>query len=156
MAKNEQTMTVIFDHRKFNEAIEGVLRRFVSALEKQAGIAVTPRVSTMTPIDISIKPLPRRLFPNEIAQELIAVLPQHQGSLALIHNEHKDTYTPVAKWCADNTGWMTWENDEARSRAIKMDSVWQLVWYPDTPVGHCCLCAPTLSELLEMAKKERR
>lgn len=81
--------------------------------------------------------------------------PAHKCGLFLTHNEHKDYYESVQQWLDHNgnDNSTSWESDEARERAIAADDVWNLQWYPDTPISSYSICAPTLEELLAFAEK---
>lgn len=82
-------------------------------------------------------------------------LPDHQASLQLTHNDHRNTYQASADWIAeqeqDGDCWFDWVSDEQRQKAIETDSIWTLQWYPDTPVGFVALAAADLDVLLEAA-----
>jgi hypothetical protein len=84
-----------------------------------------------------------------------AMFPPHECGLYLNHNEHRDYYQSVEDWLGglehlqDDDVWGT---PEAKQRAIDTDEVWRLQWYPNTPVGFNVVCAPTLDEVLELAR----
>jgi len=80
--------------------------------------------------------------------------PAHKAALTLQHNDHKNDYTSAEQWIVDLNDWCTWESDEAKQRAIDTDSIWTLQWYPETPVGFCCVAAPTLEEVLRLANTD--
>jgi hypothetical protein len=75
--------------------------------------------------------------------------PTHKCELSLTHNEHKSYYESAAKFIAERKA--LWKDDESKKRAIDTDEIWQLQWYPRTPVGFHRVMAPTLQELLEFA-----
>lgn len=86
-----------------------------------------------------------------------AMFPAHRCGLFLTHNEHRDYYEPAADWIAQKETLMDgaeglWKDAAARQRAIDTDEVWVLQWYPERPVGFCIVMAPTLDEVLELAK----
>ena len=39
-----------------------------------------------------------------------------------------------------------WPSEDARERAIQTNELWELHWYPRTPVSFCYVCAPTLDD----------
>ena len=82
--------------------------------------------------------------------DLLGLFPKHKCGLHLQHNDHRNVYEPVGQWIVDND-WCTWENEEAKQRAIETDEIWTVQWYPDTPVGFYALAAPTFEELLKLA-----
>lgn len=80
------------------------------------------------------------------------LLPAHKCSLQIVHNQHRNYYELIN----DYISWLpsgSWKSDEARNRSISTDEIWELQWYPDTPVGFKLVLAPTLKELLELAKE---
>ena len=91
-----------------------------------------------------------------MVEKLRAVLrfPAHKCGLYLTHNTHKDAYETVAEWAADREvrGYSAdWVSDEQRDLAFASDEVWELQWYPDTPIGSYSLCAADLDVLLAAA-----
>jgi len=91
-------------------------------------------------------------------RELIEKLPEHKCGLYLSHNEHRDYYEPVATWLENYEsmgGGPQWKDDEAKQRAIDTDECWVLQWYPETPIGCCQIAAPTLEEVLDLARESK-
>lgn len=80
-------------------------------------------------------------------------LPRHDAGLYLTHNDHKSVYETIEQRYenADVAG--DWVSEEQRLKAIAEDSVWELIWYPDTPIGSYRLLACDLDVLLEEALK---
>jgi hypothetical protein len=79
--------------------------------------------------------------------------PTHEASLHLTHNQHKANYETVSQAEASGSyGPSAWVSEDQRQKAIKNDSVWELVWYPDTPIGSHTLLAYDLDVLLERAR----
>jgi hypothetical protein len=46
-----------------------------------------------------------------------------------------------------------WKNEECRKRAIETNELWELTWYPTTPIGSYTIYAPTFEELIEFSKE---
>ncbi len=69
-------------------------------------------------------------------------------TLSLRHNEHKACYQTVAEYCEefDRDDWVS---EHQRLKAMGTDEIWELQWYPDTPVGFCLRLAADLESLLE-------
>ena len=81
--------------------------------------------------------------------------PKHDCSLTLSHNENRDYYEQVDQYLAHfGEGQPSWSTPEQRARAIATNEIWELQWYPDTPIGSYHLCAPTLKELMEFVAAE--
>lgn len=80
-------------------------------------------------------------------------LPQHKCGLYLTHNQHKDTYQTVEEIINERPEWFNgdWATPTSKQRAIETDELWELQWYPDTPVGFNFVCGATLEEVLEKA-----
>ena len=79
-------------------------------------------------------------------------LPAHACGLYLTHNRHRDYYETVEELLAkvDHID-DEWASPEARQRAIDTGELWELQWYPRTPIGSHSIMAPTLEELLAFA-----
>lgn len=77
--------------------------------------------------------------------------PKHNISLSLAHNTHKNYYEPAASYL-ENLNGIDWESEEHKKRALETDEVWELQWYPDTPISSYHLAAPTFEELMAFAK----
>lgn len=82
------------------------------------------------------------------------MFPVHKCSLHLIHNQHKDYYETCEKYLKDSRDDMEdWKNEECRKRAIETNELWELTWYPTTPIGSYTIYAPTFEELIEFSKE---
>jgi hypothetical protein len=81
-------------------------------------------------------------------------LPEHKASFHLMHNEHKACYEPIEQYVErhyikeDLT-------PEMRQRIIEADSIWELQWYPNTPVGFNKVVGSTLQEVLAAARSPK-
>ena len=81
-------------------------------------------------------------------------LPPHKCGLFLTHNEHKDYYETVATQVEDGRIEEDhWVSEEEKQKAIDTDEMWELQWYPDTPIGSHTLVASTL-EAIRAALRE--
>lgn len=74
-------------------------------------------------------------------------LPPHKASLILTHNDHTTNYETVKEW-SDRTdpGWIS---EEQKRKAIDANDVWEIQWYPETPVGFYVAAAHDLGALLD-------
>lgn len=79
-------------------------------------------------------------------------LPEHKCGLYLTHNEHRNYYEKLDQFIVDHGLVDDFESPEALQRALDTDECWVLQWYPNTPVGFCRVAAPTLEEVLHLAK----
>lgn len=81
--------------------------------------------------------------------------PKHACSLSLEHNGHKGYYETVEdyiKGIEDHDLDIDWSSETARARCIETNEVWELQWYPNTPIGFNLVMGPTLEEVLEKGK----
>lgn len=77
-------------------------------------------------------------------------------SHTIFHNEHRNSYMTVEEYlrfCDYDEEDLT---SEDRAECIRTEEVWELVWYPDTPVGHFRVVAPTLERVLNLANEGDR
>lgn len=88
------------------------------------------------------------------------LMPAHKASLHITHNDHKSQYQSAAEWVedmescrADGHAYAEWISDEQMQKAIETDSIWTVQWYPDTPVGFCCLAGADLEAVLAAARE---
>lgn len=79
-------------------------------------------------------------------------MPKHDCGLHLTHNQHKDYYETVEKYFENP--WMERSDvsEEEKQRMIDTNEIWELQWYPDTPVGFYKVIGATLEEVLTKAK----
>lgn len=78
--------------------------------------------------------------------DFLAALPPHSVALHLAHNEHRSLYQPLAQYVEDRRD--RFVSEEEYEKAVATDELWELQWYPDTPVGFHVLMASTLPALL--------
>ena len=76
--------------------------------------------------------------------------PKHACGLILTHNEHKSYYDKIEDYLAEERCG-SFRDAESRQRCIATNEVWELQWYPNTPVGFLSVYAPTLAECLAYA-----
>ena len=93
----------------------------------------------------------------DAVEVVLALLPEHDISLSIEHNPHKVNYETVEEW-------FTYESDrhdrtraalEADfvspgevAKAIAQNEMWEMQWYPNTPVGFNVRYASSLAALL--------
>ena len=81
---------------------------------------------------------------------LLAAFPAHKAGMSIEHNQHKNYYESAQQWI-ENTDYCDWESEDAKRKAIELDEIWVLQWYPSTPGGFCAVAAPTLGDVLRLA-----
>jgi len=89
--------------------------------------------------------------------EMVALLPAHEGSLNLAHNEHKSTGQTVEEWLIEldeegNSDLYDWVSDEQKQKALTTDTLWTLQWYPDDSDSFYAMAAADLDALLTAAR----
>ncbi len=99
-------------------------------------------------------------------QDLLALLHGEFSSLTIGFNEAHAINYVTAQAGHDDLGFysgnidddhISWPSDEERLKAIRENSVWTIQWYPQTPVGFCCVGASTFEAAaryaIEMARE---
>lgn len=70
-------------------------------------------------------------------------------SLSLTHNEHAAYYDRAEAYYGEpNYDLTDWVSEEQRTKAFETQSVWELHWYPNTPVGFHRVLAADLDALM--------
>jgi hypothetical protein len=78
--------------------------------------------------------------------------PEHKTSLHVTHNQHLGYYETIEQAIATTTYDRRDFPDEAEiARCIETGEVWEIQWYPRTPVSFNRVCAATLSRALQYA-----
>lgn len=78
--------------------------------------------------------------------------PPHEGGLIVWHNEHKSVYERIEDYADEERQADSWISPEEKAKAIAEDSVWEVQWYPVTPVGFYHVSASTLEACIEHIK----
>jgi len=80
-------------------------------------------------------------------------LPKHKAGLYLTHNQHKDFYESIKDhingYCsivADD-----FVSPEDMQKCIDTDELWELQWYPETPIGFHKVNGSSLEIVLQRA-----
>jgi hypothetical protein len=76
-------------------------------------------------------------------------LPEHKCGLYLTHNEHRDFYESAEEYIYNRGFEAEFISPEEMKKAIAEDSIWQLQWYPETPIGFHKICAASLEAIQE-------
>lgn len=78
-------------------------------------------------------------------------LPRHHV-LYITHNEHKSYYETIAQFFDDrDVDASEFGSPEERGNIERGDELWEVHWYPDTPIGFYRKYAATLERALELA-----
>ena len=78
-------------------------------------------------------------------------LPKHKASLHITHNDHTTNYESVKDYL-DNE-WFNDESEEIKKSCIDANEIWELQWYPDTPIGSYRVIGATLESCIKQAKE---
>ena len=83
-------------------------------------------------------------------QDLLKLLNGEYSSLIIGFNtDHSINYADAQRWHDEwgkyggDKDTIDWPSEEERMKAIKENSVWTIKWYPETPIGFCCVGAST-------------
>ncbi len=80
-------------------------------------------------------------------------LPEHKCGLYISHNPHKYYYETVEQYFKDYSS--DFISTEQQKLSIQTDELWEIRWYPDTPVGSYRVHAASLNALKEYFENER-
>lgn len=79
-------------------------------------------------------------------------LPSYDVSICISHNDHKCSYISVEEYlhfCGAETDDFLFPEDMETSK--KIDSLWEVHWYPNTPIGFYTAFGSTLEYALAKA-----
>lgn len=85
----------------------------------------------------------------------LPTFPAHKCALSLTHNDHRNVYETLTDYIANRDLAGDFVCAEAMQRAIDTDEIWELQWYPETPIGSHLVAAPTLAEVLSMVATDK-
>lgn len=88
--------------------------------------------------------------------DFLSLLPPHECTVYLTHNEHKSYYQTVAESIAASDHNYTsdcWVSEEQKRLAIETNDCWTIQYYPHSPVTFHNFAAHTLEALLEGVAK---
>lgn len=85
--------------------------------------------------------------------ELENSFPAHKASLHITHNQHLAYYETVEQYEETRIDKDEWASDEERQKAIDTNSLWEIQWYPDTPIGSYSVFGSTLEATIKAAKE---
>jgi hypothetical protein len=91
---------------------------------------------------------------KQIEDFLKSLLKGEYSSLTLTYNDHLNNYTDARE--ASERGDFDredWPSAEDKEKALTENTVWDLHWYPNTPVGFSNVKASSLAGVLELAGK---
>lgn len=81
---------------------------------------------------------------------MLDVLPKNEAGLQITHNEHKTYYQTVLGQAEhEDADVCDWVSEEEWAKAIESNEMWEILWYPYTPVGSRRIKASTLQALLD-------
>lgn len=77
--------------------------------------------------------------------------PEHKIGLTLSHNKHKEYYLSIKDYILSEH--VEFSSEEEKNKVLETNEIWELQWYPDTPVGFYSVAAATLEECLRIANE---
>ena len=77
-------------------------------------------------------------------------LPTHKCGLYLTHNAYRDVYQTIEQAVAeiDAQDRDAWVSEADRQLVLLTGELWELQWYPDTPIGFHRRIASTLEDVI--------
>ena len=78
--------------------------------------------------------------------------PKHKCGLYISHNQHLNCYRTIEEYI-DDIDDEDFISEEDKAECIKSGDIWEIQWYPDTPVGCYIIYASTLEKAIEEALK---
>lgn len=83
------------------------------------------------------------------------IFPEHKASLHLTHNQHKAYYETVESYL-DNRDCIDWVSKEQELKSYQTQELWELQWYPSTPIGSYAIYGADLDAVLAKALEVER
>ncbi len=77
--------------------------------------------------------------------------PDHH-QLYITHNGHHTNYESIEDYVKDNERIDI--SNEDKQECMRVNEIWEIQWYPITPIGFYCVAASTLEKCLELMNKE--
>lgn len=75
-------------------------------------------------------------------------------SLHITHNQHKDYYEKIEDYLNDGHIQPDDILPEDREEVIKQNSLWEVQWYPVTPISFYYVAAATLERCMELINSQ--
>jgi hypothetical protein len=98
-----------------------------------------------------------KLVAGRLEDMLRALLRGEHSSLHLSFNDHASNYLGAPKAHADgDLPDDEWISESERDKALGLNQVWTLQWYPDTPVSCHIMRASSLNALLSWVAENGR
>ncbi len=89
---------------------------------------------------------------KELEAKLKSLLHGEFSSLTIAFNDHASNYvdvaTAIAEGMLENADWVS---EEEKQKAIAENSVWEIRYYPNTPVGFIALAGSSLQSVIDAA-----
>lgn len=86
---------------------------------------------------------------------IIAEIEKLLGSLvgfSFTCNDHKLCYAEIREYVKEKDD--NFFSEEDKKACIDSNKIYELRWYPDSPIGSYCICAPSPERILEILKQE--
>lgn len=84
---------------------------------------------------------------------LADLFPHHEVSLSLTHNEYKNYYLSIEDAVKEIDTGQFWVSSDERTFALATGDIWEMQWYPRTPIGFYKLAASSLHAVLNAAQQ---
>jgi len=78
------------------------------------------------------------------------MFPKHQ-SLFITHNQHKSYYETIEQYLEPYDWDDDWVSEEQKQKSLETQELWELQWYPDTPISFYKVMGADLDVVLAKA-----
>lgn len=93
-----------------------------------------------------------------LASQFAAALPVHSVTLHIVHNQHRSYYQSARDYLLTPHGREADPGDfvdaDDYERCLAGDELWEIQWYPNTPIGFVCVFGSTLARAMAAAARE--
>lgn len=83
-------------------------------------------------------------------------LPDYEISLSISHNKYKNYYDTVERGLEDALRCGDLTSELERQRILDTGELWEISWYPNTPVGFISLIASNLTTLFAYINENKK
>lgn len=74
--------------------------------------------------------------------------PKHDAGMFITHNEHKNYYENIEEFIINNDI-KEFISEEDKQKCIDNNDIWEIQWYPNTPIGFYKIAGSDFNLLLK-------
>lgn len=79
--------------------------------------------------------------------------PEHKASMSIDHNEHIGFSRDIEDYVEEEHIVDCFISDEDKQRCIELNEIWEIQWYPRTPLSYSMVAASTFELALKAANE---